>query len=255
MIRVTVWSEFWLSCKAPTALAVYPEGHHTVIRDFLSEAPDIEATAVTMDMEHQGLSDELLNDTDVLIWWGHCRHDFVSDELVERIAQRVYAGMGLILLHSSHLSKVFKRVVGASGLLCWSEKGERERLWVASPGHPIAEGIGEYIELAEEEMYGEPFGIPAPDETVFNCWYEGGRVFRGGVTFSRGAGKVFYFQPGHEEYPTFYHPQIRRVLINAVRWAYVPGSHTPGGCPCVLPLENLSPQLAQDLKQSDTKLR
>ena len=158
MIKVTVWSEFSFSCQCEAALAVYPKGHHETIKEFLNAEGDIAATAVTMGMPGQGLPDSLLNETDVLVWWGHCRHDDVSDELVEKIARRVHGGMGLILLHSSHLSKPFKRIIGASGQLCWGEDGERERLWVCAPGHPIAKGLPAYIDLPKEEMYGEPFG-------------------------------------------------------------------------------------------------
>ena len=237
MIKVTGWSEFSFSCQCDAALAVYPKGHHETIKEFLNAEGDIAATAVTMGMPGQGLPDSLLNETDVLVWWGHCRHDDVSDELVEKIACRVHGGMGLILLHSSHLSKPFKRIVGASGQLCWGEDGERERLWVCAPGHPIAKGLPAYIDLPKEEMYGEPFGIPEPSRTIFTCWYQGGRVFRGGVTFERGAGKVFYFQPGHETFPTFYHPLVQKVLKNAVRWAYNPDKLATVDCSCVVPIE------------------
>ena len=191
MIRATVWNEFAFSCKSPEALAVYPKGHHEVIKDFLNATRDIKAKAVTLDMPEQGLPDKLLKETDVLLWWGHCLHDDVSDALADKIVRRVYEGMGLILLHSAHLSKPFKRVLGASGRLDWGEGGERERLWVTNPAHPIAKDLPAYIDLPLEEMYGEPFGIPEPDNTVFTCWYQGGRVFRGGITYNRGAGKVF----------------------------------------------------------------
>ncbi len=237
MINVTVWNEFSFSCQCKEALEVYPNGHHETIKEFLNAEEDIQAVAVTMDMPEQGLTDELLKKTDVLIWWGHCRHDDISDVLVEKIARRVQEGMGLIFLHSAHLSKPFKRIVGASGQLCWGENGERERLWVCAPWHPIAKGLPAYIDLPKEEMYGEPFGIPEPETTVFTCWYQGGRVFRGGVTFRRGAGKIFYFQPGHETFPTYYDPQIQKVIVNAVRWAYNSEPLSTTDCACVTPIE------------------
>ena len=237
MIKVTVWNEFSFSCRCEAALAIYPQGHHETIKAFLNAEKDIEATAATLEMPHQGLPDDLLAATDVLIWWGHCRHDDVTDELADKIARRVQEGMGLILLHSSHLSKPFKRVIGASGQLCWGEDGERERLWVAAPWHPIAKGLPAYTDLPKEVMYGEPLARPAPETTVFNCWYQGGRVFRGGVTFRRGAGKVFYFQPGHETFPTFHNPLIQKVLVNAVRWAYNDNKLATTDCSCVTPIE------------------
>ncbi len=239
MIKATVWNEFSFSCKCPEALSVYPKGHHETIKDFLNKDKNIKATAVTMDMPEQGLPDELLDNTDVLLWWGHCRHDDVSDALADKIVRRVYAGMGLILLHSAHLSKPFKRVLGASGRLNWGEGGERERLWAVNPAHPIVKGLPEYIDLENEEMYGEPFGIPEPDETVFISWFKGGRVMRSGVTYNRGAGKVFYFQPGHETFPTYHNPLIAQTIINAVHWAYADGRTQKVDCDCVLPLEKL----------------
>ncbi|MCL7419272.1 MAG: ThuA domain-containing protein, partial [Halalkalicoccus sp.] len=112
-----------------------------------------------------------------------------------------------------------KRLMGTSCSLKWREDEERERLWVVEPSHPIAAGIDEYIELPDSEMYGERFDIPAPDTLVFTSWFEGGEVFRSGCCFRRGAGKVFYFRPGHETYPIYRQPVIQHVLANAVEWA------------------------------------
>ena len=127
--------------------------------------------------------------------------------------------MGLIVLHSGHFSKIFKRLMGTPCALKWREAGERERLWVVNPGHPIAEGIGPCIELENTEMYGEPFSIPEPEEQVFISWFEGGEVFRSGNIWRRGNGKIFYFRPGHETYPIYHNPVIQRVIYNAVKWA------------------------------------
>jgi trehalose utilization protein len=139
--------------------------------------------------------------------------------VVDRVYKRVLDGMGLIVLHSGHYSKVFKRLMGTSCSLKWREAGEKERLWVIEPGHPIVEGLGEYIEIPHVEMYGERFDIPAPDTLVFVSWFQGGEVFRSGCCFHRGSGKIFYFRPGHETFPIYYQPEIRRVLRNAVHWA------------------------------------
>lgn len=176
-------------------------------------------TAVLDDPEH-GLTEEALRDTDVLIWWGHIAHGEVRDDIVERVRQRVLAGMGLIVLHSGHGSKIFHALLGTNtGALKWRDDGEKERLWVMEHGHPIASGLGESIEIAREEMYGERFEIPAPDELVFVSWFEGGEVFRSGCCYRRGKGKLFYFRPGHETFPTYYHPEVLRVISNAVHWA------------------------------------
>ena len=174
------------------------------------------------DMPEHGLTEERLKNTDVLLWWGHKIHGQVSDAIVERVQKRVWEGMGLIVLHSGHFSKIFRKLMGTPCSLKWREAGEVERLWVINRNHPIAAGLGEYIEIEHEEMYGEPFTIPEPLETVFVSWFEGGEVFRSGVTFQRGAGKIFYFRPGHEAYPTYHNKQVLQVIQNATRWAYNP---------------------------------
>ena len=127
--------------------------------------------------------------------------------------------MGLIVLHSAHFSKIFKRLMGTTCNLKWREIGEKERVWVVNPAHPIADGLSDYFEIPHAEMYGEPFGIPEPDSLVFTSWFEGGEVFRSGCCWYRGRGKVFYFRPGHETYPIYYQPEIRQVIANAVKWA------------------------------------
>jgi trehalose utilization protein len=174
---------------------------------------------VVLQDREQGLPDSLLMETDVLTWWGHRAHAEVSEGLVDRLERRVREGMGLIVLHSGHYSKIFKRLMGTPCSLKWRVAGERERLWVCDPAHPIARGLEPYFDLPQEEMYGEPFAIPAPEEQVFISWFEGGEVFRSGCCWRRGAGRVFYFRPGHEIYPTYFDPNVRRVLANAVGWA------------------------------------
>jgi trehalose utilization protein len=216
-LRVTVWNEFRHEKESEHIRSIYPNGIHQVIGEGLGT--EFELAYATLDDPEHGLSEERLNNTDVLIWWGHKAHGEVQDEIVQRVQDRVLHGMGLIVLHSGHFSKIFKKLMGTSCDLKWREAGEKERLWVVSPGHPIVEGIGEYIELESEEMYGEHFDIPAPDELILVSWFEGGEVFRSGCTFHRGQGKIFYFRPGHESYPTYYNEQVRRVIRNGVQWA------------------------------------
>jgi len=218
MVKVTVWNENRHEKKNPLVREIYPDGIHGAIAGFLTEA-GYEAGTATLDEPEHGLTDDVLHNTDVLIWWGHLAHGEVTDEVVQKVQQRVLDGMGLIVLHSGHFSKIFKVLMGTSCDLKWREVGETERLWVVAPSHPIVEGIGEYIELEKEEMYGEHFDIPSPDELIFTSWFEGGEVFRSGCTFTRGNGKVFYFRPGHETYPTYYNKDIQRVIVNAVKWA------------------------------------
>jgi len=217
-IKVTVWNEYISEKDIPDSKKIYPKGMHKVIADFLIEEGFIVRTAVFDEPEH-GLTEEVLANTDVLIWWGHRAHDRVSDNVVERIYKRVIDGMGLIVLHSGHMSKIFRRLMGTSCRLKWREDGERERIWIVAPWHPIAEGLGDYFEIEHTEMYGEPFDIPPPDELVFISWFKGGEVFRSGCCFYRGMGKIFYFRPGHETYPIYYNKNVQRVIINAVKWA------------------------------------
>lgn len=218
MVQVTVWNENRHEKKNPVVRDIYPNGIHGAIAGFLEEAGFQARTAVLDEPEH-GLTDEVLQNTDVLIWWGHLAHGEVSDEVVQKVQQRVLDGMGLIVLHSGHFSKIFKMLMGTSCDLKWREADDRERLWVIDPSHPITNGIGEYIQLEQEEMYGEHFDIPAPDELIFMSWFEGGEVFRSGCTYKRGNGKIFYFRPGHETYPTYHNKEIQRVIMNAVEWA------------------------------------
>ena len=225
-LRVTVWNEFQHEKKDEEVGKVYPDGIHGAIAEGLNAVDGITARTATLDEPEHGLTDEVLANTDVLTWWGHMAHGKVEDEIVERVHARVLEGMGLIALHSAHLSKIFKKLMGSSCDLKWREADEKERLWVVRPGHPIVRGLGEYIELEREEMYGEHFDIPQPDELVFVSWFQGGEVFRSGACYQRGAGKVFYFRPGHETYPTYYNPEIRQVIANGVQWAAPAGGPT-----------------------------
>lgn len=218
-IRVTVWNEFRHEKTHEAVKTIYPKGMHEAIAGFLNTRPGIKARTATLDEPEHGLSDEVLSQTDVLMWWGHMAHHEVSDSVVDKVHMRVLNGMGLIVLHSGHFSKIFRRLMGTSCDLKWREIGENERLWVMEPGHPIAQGLGEYIDIPQVEMYGERFDIPAPDTLVFVSWYPGGEVFRSGCCYHRGCGKVFYFRPGHEAFPIFYQPEVQQVLENAVRWA------------------------------------
>lgn len=221
-IRALVWNEYVHERENDEVAALYPDGMHAVIADAIGAEGDISARTAVLDDPEHGLSEEALDKTDVLLWWGHAAHDKVDDAIVERVAARVWGGMGLIVLHSAHFSKIFRRLMGAPCALKWREAGERERVWVVNPRHPIAAGLGERFELETEEMYGEPFSVPEPLETVFISWFQGGEVFRSGLTYRRGAGNIFYFRPGHESYPTYHDKTVGQVLRNAVRWAHNP---------------------------------
>ncbi|MDY3927923.1 MAG: ThuA domain-containing protein [Clostridia bacterium] len=219
MINVTVWNEYIHEKKEKSIAEIYPKGIHGAIAEMLGKDESLKIRTATLDMTEHGLGDDILNNTDVLIWWGHCAHQLVSDEVAEKVKNRVLDGMGLIVLHSGHLSKPFVKLMGTVCRSKWRENDEKERIWVIEPSHQIASGLPEYIELEQEETYGERFEIPAPDELVFISWFSGGEVFRSGCCYNRGLGKVFYFRPGHEAYPTYYREDITKILNNAVHWA------------------------------------
>lgn len=222
-MNVLVWNEHLHEQSDSAVQAVYPEGIHRAIADQLEAGLGRASisTATLADPEH-GLTAQRLERTDVLIWWGHLGHHLVSGEVVARVHERVLQGMGLIVLHSGHLSKIFTRLMGTTCNLRWREAEDRELVWCVAPQHPIAAGVKQPLVIPRHEMYGEFFDIPVPDELVFISSFTGGEVFRSGCCFHRGKGRVFYFSPGHETYPVYHQPQIGQVLCNAVRWAAQP---------------------------------
>ncbi len=240
-IRVTVWNEYRHEKVHDKVAKTYPQGLHGQIAKFLGVNKDMVLRTATLDEPEHGLTEQVLAETDVLIWWGHMAHRDVQDAIVDRVQARILEGMGLIVLHSGHFSKIFKRMMGTTCNLKWREIGERERIWVVDPGHPIAAGLPEYFEIPHVEMYGEFFDIPQPDELLLMSWFQGGEVFRSCCAWYRGKGKVVYFRPGHETLPIYYQDEVQKVITNAVRWA------APSGGPQVTfgnykPLEEVEPQ-------------
>lgn len=243
MIRVTVWNEYFHELKDENVAKVYPKGIHGTLAEFLG-TDDIQVTTVTQHdengelVENAGLTDELLANTDVMIWWGHVRHGEVPDEIAMKVKNAVLEGMGIIFLHSAHHSKPFKLLMGTTCNLGWRESNDKERVWILDHNHPIMAGVeGRFFELEAEETYTEPFGIPDPDKLLLIGWYNGGEVFRSGCIWHRENGKVFYFQPGHETFPTFHNPTVQRIIKNAVRWAAPVCPRIPLECPWVARLE------------------
>ena len=224
-LRVTIWHEYRHEKHDEQVASVYPEGIHGALAKGLAPY-GFDIHTATLDEPEHGLTQEVLDNTDVLTWWGHMAHHEVSDEIVDRVQERVLNGMGLIVLHSGHLSKIFQRLMGTGCMLKWREADEKERIWVVDPSHPICDGLPEYIEMEEAEMYGEHFDIPPPDTLVFISWFEGGEVFRSGCCYQRGQGKIFYFRPGHETYPIYHMPIVHQVIANAINWA-APVSNPP----------------------------
>lgn len=223
MIRIAIYNEYTWSQLQPLGRKAYAEGLHKEIASifdgsnyvgikFLSTLKDL------LDKTENNITEENLKAVDVLFWWGHNDHESVPDEVVDAVVKRVHEGMGIIFLHSAHYSKVIKKLLGTPCSLTWREYGEAERIWTVDRDHPISQGVEQGFRISHEEMYGEHFNIPKPDDVVFIGWYQGGEVFRSGVTFTRGKGRVFYFQPGHETFPTYKNANIRKILYNAVFW-------------------------------------
>ncbi|MCL2181233.1 MAG: ThuA domain-containing protein [Treponema sp.] len=238
-INVTVWNEYGDDQKEKAVKDIYPHGMHITIAEFLNKDESIIAkTAVMQDAEH-GLKEEVLADTDVLIWWGHMLHDNVEDYVVNRVTDHVRRGMGIIFLHSAHKSKPFMQLLGTSGSLGWREAGERARIWTCEPSHPIAQGVPNQFAVENEETYSEPFGIPQPLETVFISWFSGGNVFRSGVTFQRENGRIFYFQSGHETYPVYHNEHVQKIITNSVKWAAPVIKVNSLDCPNIQQLEKI----------------
>lgn len=221
MIKVTVWGENLHEQRDESVRKLYPDGMHTTIAAGIAEylGADAVVRTATLDQPEHGLTDEVLLQTDVLTWWGHIGHEQVDDEVVDRVKQRVLQGMGLVILHSGHWSKIFRSLMGTSCNLRWRSVGERELVWMVAPAHPIAAGIPPVFAIDAQEMYGEYFDIPEPDQLVFISSFAGGEVFRSGCCFHRGAGRIFYFSPGDQEYPVYHNDNVRKVLANGVRWA------------------------------------
>ena len=244
MINVTIWNEFRHEIESAKVKSVYPNGIHEAIAEGLRPDAALSVRTATLDEPEHGLTDEVLNSTDVLIWWGHKAHHVVEDAIVKKVQQRVLAGMGLIVLHSGHYSKIFRTLMGTNCSLLWREDSAKERLWVTSPGHPIARGLGAYFELPHTEMYGEHFDIPTPDDQIFISWFQGGEVFRSGCTWRRGNGKIFYFRPGHETFPIYFDENVRKVIGNAVHWAssggFFQGTDKAPNSPALEPLPDFS---------------
>jgi len=227
-IRVTVWGENVHEQRDASVKEIYPDGMHTAIANGIrANLGDrvVVRTATLQEPEH-GLTEEVLAETDVLTWWGHAAHGEVADEVVDRVHREVLAGMGILVLHSGHLSKIFRRLMGTTCVLDWRSADDRELVWTVAPHHPITQGVPNPIIIPKQEMYGVYFDIPAPDELIFISSFSGGEVFRSGCTYRRGHGKVFYFSPGDQEYPVYHHPDVLKVISNGVLWAAPTGERS-----------------------------
>lgn len=222
---VVVWSEGTASVDRGSR-EVYPNDINSAIADGLKplEAEGWKIVKAGLGDPDQGISDELLNRTDVLVWWGHKKHGEVSNDLVAKIDARVREGrMGFISTHSSHFAKPYRKLMGTP--CSWREyktDGTSVEIIVKDPSHPICKGVKNF-KLPKIERYGEPFAVPTPESVPLDGIYtkpdgstEPGRM---GLCWTVGKGRVFYFTPGHETYDDYFRPEVRQILLNAVVWA------------------------------------
>lgn len=212
-IRVRVWSEH------TARRAYYPDDINGAVAEGLRLDDGLSVTTAELVDEGDGVPETELARTDVLVWWGHQLHRYVADDAVDRVVRHVRErGMGFVALHSSHMSKPFTRLIGDDGGLGGVEvDAGAERITVEQRDHPVADGVDK-IELAKEESYNEPFNCGKPDAVVFRSVFDNGHEFRSGLAYTVDNGRVFYFRPGHETYPAFADPMVRRVIRNAVYW-------------------------------------
>jgi trehalose utilization protein len=238
VVRTTVWNEFVHERRDEQVKRIYPDGMHKVVGAAIERhlGSGARVQYATLDQPEHGLSKEILDQTDVLTWWGHCAHDEVDDAVVDRVAEKVLEGMGLIVMHSGHYSKIFRRLMGTGCGLRWRNEDDRELVWSVNPGHPICQGVPSPLIIPRQEMYGEFFDIPQPDELVFISSFTGGEVFRSGCCFTRGRGRIFYFSPGDQDYPVYHHPGVARVIANAVRWCAAGSDDRVGTPPLHAPM-------------------
>ena len=184
MIRAVVWNEFVHERenaggpRRSTPTASTPPSPPAWPR-----ATGIAPETATLDEPEHGLPQARLDATDVLLWWGHKAHGAVADAVVDRVVARVHQGMGLIVLHSGHFSKPFIRLMGTPCSLRWREAGERERLWVDQPLAPDPRRPRRpRSSCRARRCTASRSWCPSRWRRVLISWFEGGEVFRSGLT-------------------------------------------------------------------------
>lgn len=214
-VRVRVW------CEGPEPESAYPDGVGATLAEILDGVPNVDSTPALLTDPAAGLSDEALDQTDVLVWWGRLRHDEVPDDRAEAVARRVREGkLGFLALYASCGAKPFRRLMNS--MSCepgsWREDGKPEYVSVQSPDHPIAAGVGSFT-IPRTDMFSEPFAVPEPDAVVFVSRWERGETVRSGLAWTMDRGRVAYLRAGPASFPVLHHPSVRQTIANAALWA------------------------------------
>lgn len=218
-MNITIFNEGRDEKRKPEVLSVYPKGIGGVLKEIIEKLPSVQVLKVASLYEPEcGLTEEILERTDVLVYWSHGGNDEFPDIVAERVRDFVLRGMGFVVLHSANGAKAFKMLMGTSCTMRYRHN-DCERMICCNPTHPIAQGVSERFVLETEETYGEFFDIPKPDDLLYLGWFDSGEACRSVCTWYRGYGKIVYLQPGHETNPTFYHPDMQRLIQNSCQWA------------------------------------
>jgi trehalose utilization protein len=142
-LRVLVWDE-----QQDAQKQAYPNflGNH-LAEDLKKE---FDVRSVSIKDPEQGLSKDNLEWADVVVWWGHLRHQEVNEEAVAAIVAKITEGKcGLVALHSAHYSQVFKASM-------W-QRYQRDVLSVKGRVGVIKEKEGKPAIVKEGRQEGIPF--------------------------------------------------------------------------------------------------
>ena len=102
-VRVVVWDE-----QQPAQKEVYTNFLGNQIASYLRTLPDLSVTSVNLNDPDQGLSDAIITNCDVLVWWSHVKNKQVSTNKAAEIVGRIQQGkLSLITLHSALTSWPF----------------------------------------------------------------------------------------------------------------------------------------------------
>lgn len=212
-VRVRIW------CEGTAPRSVYPDDIDGALADVLGRQAGLVVSRGRLTDLQAGLSDQVLDASDALVWWGHLRHDAVPDDRALAVVKRVREGrLGFVALYAACGSKPFRQMMS---MPCepgsWREDGRPEFVSIKAPDHPIARGIAPFT-ISKTDMFSEPFAVPEPETVVFVSSWQKGETLRSGLTWTIGKGRVAYLRTGPDNYPVLFHPSIRQAIANSVRW-------------------------------------